>query len=113
MIIFISKNEKWETSSPCFEVMADAIKEELNTDDPFEETLSTMLDEAVIFIDFRDFTVEEFNHFCRIYKKAMDKYPNSENGLYNKKNGNFPEIWGSWEAFPKRLKIDPRYRDSL
>ena len=111
--IIISENETWEISIPIFVQMSDAIYEQLNKRDPFEQKLATILDEATIFIEFDDFTVEEFNHLCRIYKKAMEKYPDSKNGLRSKKNGHFEEIWGGFEAFPKRLKLDPRYRDSL
>ena len=113
MVFYINESEAWDTSKAFFAVMADAMTEQINTRDLFEQKLSKMLEEASEFLVLKDLTVEEFNHFCRIYKKAKDKYPDSKNGIHVKKNGHFPELWGAWEALPKRLKLDPRYRDSL
>ena len=112
MDIIISNEETWMSPTPEYLVIADAIKEHLNNNDPLDREISIMLEEATVFLDLSELPVELFCHFCKIYKEAFEKYPDSDAGIYVKNNGDFPYVMSILEAFLKRLEADPRYGDS-
>ena len=109
MFFIINEKDNWMTRSSMYLVIADAIKEHLDRNDPLDKELSIMLEEASEIFILRDFTTEMFNRFCLRYREAMEKFPDSDHGINVKKHGNMLVVMALWGEFFEELKKDPRY----